>query len=148
MSFKLNSGIRLEGLEDIEDRLIEFLDDTESAGEDILQEAAEILEQDAKKRAAVSEQGQRYGQHKHPPGTMRDAIEVGYVSRGKRCISVKVGIAKNSYFTGDDKFYPRMVEFGTSKMVAQPYMRPALVRKRSKVRRHVMTRLQEEVMHD
>lgn len=148
MSFQLKSGIKLEGIDDIRDAMVEFLEDTESAGEEILDEAAAILRDDAKKRAAVSQEGQKYGQYKHPPGTMRDAIEIGYVSRGKRCISVKVGIAKNSYFTGDDRFYPRMVEFGTSKMVAQPYMSPALVRKRSKIRKHVMSRLQEEVMHD
>lgn len=145
MGFKLNSSITFEGEEQIAKKLSEFYADTESSAEDILQEGAEILKEDARKRAPVSDQGRRYGKHKHPPGTLRDSIEVGTIRRTSGKIGIKVGIAKNQYFTGEDKFYARFVEFGTSKMLAHPFMRPALVRQRAKIRRLAIDQLKKEL---
>jgi HK97 gp10 family phage protein len=155
MGFKINSSINLEGEDKIFKKLDEFYADTESSAEDILDEGAEILKKDARARAAVSDKGRQYGKYKHPPGTMKDAIEVGRVRRTSGKIGIKVGIATNKYFTQEDKFYPRFVEFGhhvvnkkgqvVGEALAQPFMRPALVRNRAKIRALAITRLKKEL---
>lgn len=40
-------------------------------------------------------------------------------------IALKVGVLKRKSKNSKDPFYARFVEFGTSKMVAKPFMRPA-----------------------
>lgn len=146
MGFKINSSIRVDGEDYIERKLKEFFIDTQDSGQAALGDAAELLKEDARKRVPVSKSGRRYGKWKHPPGTLRDSIAVGFPMKKKAGrIGIKVGIEKNKYFTGDDRFYARFVEFGTEKMLAQPFMRPTLVRNRAKVRKLVMDRLKKEL---
>lgn len=72
-----------------------------------------------------------------PPGTLKRAIAAARSNRssgpGKEVVNIYVRQAKNGS-VGDakikaysklDAYYWRMVEFGTSKMAAQPFLRPA-----------------------
>lgn len=44
-------------------------------------------------------------------------------------------------YMGMDPFYARFVEFGTSRMLARPYLRPALARSRAKILRALENKL-------
>jgi HK97 gp10 family phage protein len=59
-------------------------------------------------------------------GHLQDSIDKNEVVDKNGIIDVYVGIAKNEWFSKEDKYYPRFVEKGTSKMRARPYLRPAL----------------------
>lgn len=144
MAIRLKSGIKLEGEETIAKNLKSFIVDTESAAGGVLEEGAEELQAEARGRAA-GPTGRKYGKYQHPPGTLKDSIQVGWVYHGKGKVGIKVGIAENEYFKQEDKFYARFVEFGTQKMLAQPFMRPTLVKSRSKIRKLVIERMKEEL---
>jgi len=144
MAIKLKSGIKFEGEELIAKNLKAFILDTESAAGNILEEGAEILKKEARGRAA-GPTGRKSGKYPHPPGTLKDSIDIGWVYHGKGKVGIKVGIAENEYFKQEDKFYARFVEFGTQKMLAQPFMRPTLVKSRAKIRKLVIERLRKEM---
>lgn len=144
MAIKLRSSLKLEGEDLILKNLKSFIMETESASGEVLEEGAEILKKDAQQRAP-GPTGRKYGKHPHPPGTLKDSIEIGWVYRGKGKVGIKVGIAENEYFKQEDKFYARFVEFGTSKMLAQPFMRPTLVKNRAKIRKLVLEQLKKRV---
>jgi HK97 gp10 family phage protein len=144
MAIKLRSGIRLEGEEQIAKNLKGFITETESAAGNILEEGAEILKKEAQGRAP-GPTGRKSGKYPHPPGTLQDSIDIGWVYHGKGKVGIKVGIAENEYFKQEDKFYARFVEFGTKKMLAQPFMRPTLVTSRAKVRKLIIEGLKKEL---
>lgn len=144
MATKLRSSLRFEGEEQILKNLKGFIESTESTAEEVLQEGAEILKNDARKKAP-GPTGRKYGKYKHPPGTLKNSIAVGYVTRGKGRIGIRVGIAENEYFKQEDKFYARFVEFGTQKMLAQPFMRPTLKQNRSKIRKLILNHMKKEL---
>lgn len=58
-------------------------------------------------------------------GTLKKSIKVRNNRSGKGIISFKIGPTSDKK-RGTDIFYGRFVEFGTSKMAAKPFMRPAL----------------------
>lgn len=141
------SGIKIEGLDNISLNMEEFLQETDSTGAEILEDGGELLMKEAKKRVHVH--GRKHGKYPHPPGTLKNSIKVGYIKKGKRGLGIKVGIEKNQYFTQENnKFYARFVEFGTSKMIARPFMRPALHRNRRKIRNMAISKLEGELFND
>lgn len=144
MAIKLKSSLKFEGEEQILKNLKTFIGDAESAAAVVLEEGAEILKNEAVSRAP-GPTGRKSGKYPHPPGTLKNSIQTGWVYRGKGKVGIKVGIAENEYFKLEDKFYARFVEFGTSKMLAQPFMRPTLVKNRAKVRKLVLERLKKEL---
>jgi HK97 gp10 family phage protein len=161
------SSITVEGIDKIEAKMKAFIQDTNSKAVPIMRTAAEILQHEAKMRAPMSKRGLKYGKWAHPPGTLRNSIKVGEVFRTKVGISAAVGIQRNQYFTQapQNMWYARWVEFGTVQrtvknwwghkglrhssgvMLAQPFMRPAIIRNRTKIRNVIRYRLQEELFH-
>jgi HK97 gp10 family phage protein len=159
------TGITFENIEKISAQLDKFIRDTNSKAIPIMRTAAEILYAEAKARAPVSKQGKKYGKWAHPPGTLRNSISIGEVWRTRSGISAAVGIRQNQYFTQapSNLWYARWVEFGTRErtvnnwwghkglqhtagvMPMKPFMRPALVRSRTKIRNTVRYRLEEEL---
>jgi len=61
-------------------------------------------------------------------GTLKKAISVKKASRR----NTEVGHIKFSVYVKPKAYYGSMVEFGTSKMAAQPYMRPAFANSATK----------------
>ena len=61
--------------------------------------------------------------------------------------SVRVGIAqgKKAKEARIDAFYSRFVEFGTCKMHARPFFRPAIYSKQNTIREHILRRLSEVI---
>jgi len=58
-------------------------------------------------------------------GTLKKSIKIRNNRSEKGIISFKIGPTSDKK-KGTDVFYGRFVEFGTSKMAAKPFMRPAL----------------------
>lgn len=157
--------VKLENTDAVRRAMDKFLKDSKSRAVPIMRTAAEILYMEAKRRAPVSKSGLKRGKWSHPPGTLRNSISVGEVWRTKHGVSAAVGIQRNKYFTQAPKnmWYARWVEFGTRErfvknwyghkglrhtagvMVAQPFMRPALARSRTRIRNTVRYRLEEEL---
>lgn len=73
-----------------------------------LREAGEVVQVGAAERSAVD------------TGLMRRSISVRQGVNRKYYVSVFVGVTKRAW-------YWKFVEFGTSRMAAQPFMRPALI---------------------
>jgi HK97 gp10 family phage protein len=67
-------------------------------------------------------------------GTLRKTLKVKKGVRSRKAISwyVQTGTREKMGISMDDKaYYPASVEFGTRKIKAKPYMRPALVNART-----------------
>jgi HK97 gp10 family phage protein len=160
----LRSGVTITGVDNVLAKYNAFVKDTKSKAGPILQSAAEILKAEARARAPVSKTGLRRGKWAHPPGTLRNSIDVGVIFHTHSGVSAAVGIVKNQYFTQEGNlWYARWVEFGTRQrtvknwyghrglkhssgvMPAQPFMRPALKVNRTKIRNIVRYRLEEEL---
>lgn len=77
-------------------------------------QASDLFVQSAKLKAPVLKKFTKY----RTPGALRDSITSQISIRKKAGLQVKIGPAKKI-------FYARYVEFGTNKMKAQPFMRPA-----------------------
>ena len=161
-----NSSITITGVDGVIQAYGDFLRDTNARGGAIMQSAAEILKAAAREKAPISKQGLKKGKWAHPPGILRKSIDVGAVFRTRTGVSAAVGIRKNEYFTQEGNlWYARWVEFGTKErtvnnwwghkgvkhssgvMLAQPFMRPALVVNRNKIRSYVKARLKEELFN-
>ena len=160
--------VNLENSEVVKRAMDKFMKDAQTRGKPIIRTASEILYMEARRRVPVSKSGKKKGKWAHPPGTLRDSIEIGDVWTTPRGIFGAVGIKQNRYFTQapHNIWYARWVEFGTKErivknwygrkgvrhtagaMLAQPFMRPALVKSRAKIRNTVRYRLQEELFRN
>ncbi|URF02967.1 MULTISPECIES: HK97-gp10 family putative phage morphogenesis protein [Cupriavidus] len=100
------------------------------ASESVLRQAAvagarEIFTE-VKLRAPV-DKGIYEGKHgPHPPGFLRSHIIIAYDDE----VSVPGRIASYLVTWSKEAFYGRFLEFGTSKMAAQPFLRPAFEAKK------------------
>lgn len=104
------------------------LDDV--ASESTLRQAAvagarEIFDE-AKTRAPVGARGYERKGTKIYPGFLRDHMLIAY----DKDLSVAARIASYIVTWSKDAFYGRFVEHGTSKMAADPFLRPAFDAKR------------------
>jgi HK97 gp10 family phage protein len=70
-------------------------------------QGAEVIVQEAKRRAPVD------------TGTLRDSIRSKFVKRRSDSVTVEIG-------PGPKGYYGYFLEFGTSKMAARPFLRPAM----------------------
>jgi len=70
-------------------------------------QGAEIIVQEAKRRAPVD------------TGTLRKSIRSKFGKRSSDSVTVEIGPSSKAY-------YGYFVEFGTSRMAAQPFLRPAI----------------------
>lgn len=98
-----------------------------------LRAAGNLIRDEAKRRAPVLEGESKY----RKPGTVRDAIRTrrdriqapGAAETFEVYVKQAKG-AKRGTFSKDDPFYWRFVEFGTKKMAAEPFLRPAFEAKK------------------
>lgn len=72
------------------------------------------------------------------PGTLKASIRYR-ITKGGKGVQIIAGSRKalltrgGKKYMGRDPFYARFVEFGTSKMIARPFLRPAMARNQYKV---------------
>lgn len=77
-------------------------------------------------------------------GAVRTTIFVRQLKTSK-VIEFKGGSGKSGAYNPNDPFYWRFVEFGTSKMPAQPFLRPAFSSKKEQAAREIITTLRDEI---
>lgn len=140
----LGTRVKVDGIDKIDIEMQDLLKDILDDAGKILTEGAEILKDEAVK-LAPGPTGQKYGKYPHPPGTLKKSITVGEPRKRKGAVTQAVGVAKNQYFSQDDLFYARFQELGTSKMQASPFMRPAAIKSRGRIREHVTSRLKQKL---
>lgn len=93
--------------------------------EDIIKKAAEKIRDEAKEKVPEL------------TGKLKDPIEIKTLEIKKD--EIKIGIGP----VGDDVFYWFFVEYGTSKMEAQPYLRPAFDNNKKAVEKEIAKGLQK-----
>ncbi|WJF92003.1 HK97 gp10 family phage protein [Paraburkholderia bonniea] len=118
--------------------LTDYLDRLETVGgESALRQAAvagaRVIFNEVKLRAPAGTSSARKGQA-HAAGTLRDAMLIAY----DREASVDGHLAMYLVTWSKEAFYGRFVEFGTSKMAAQPFLRPGYEAKKGEAARAMM----------
>ena len=66
----------------------------------------------------------------------------------KQVLKFKGKTGKNAAYNPRDPFYWRFVEFGTSKMAAKPFMRPAFQQSKDKAAQAIISSLREEIIKE
>ena len=105
------------------------------------QAGAQVFYEEVKQRVPVSAKAHKSGKKTYNPGTLRKAIYQAFADK-------ESGDGKASYRISWNKshaFYGRFVEFGTSRMAAKPFLRPAYDAARAKALQAVQERMAEEV---
>lgn len=72
-------------------------------------------------------------------------IKVRRSRRGMSRMAVRTGTRTQMGMVADDFYYPGAVEFGTSEMNAQPFMRPAYDNKRGQAEATITSRIAAEI---
>lgn len=113
----------------------------EEAARPAAQAGAEVFYQEVKQRVPVSAKPHKSGKKTYSPGTLRKAIYQAFADK-------ESGDGKAMYRISWNKshaFYGRFVEFGTSKMAAKPFLRPAYDAARAKAVKAVQERMAAEL---
>lgn len=118
---------------------------------------AAVIRNEAKARAPISTGDRGAG---HPsPGTLRRAIYQKQIRELSSAVkqTFYVGVRKGKQYRGQgkkgnlsqDAYYAKFVEFGTAKMAARPFMRPAFEAKKGEavqaIKDYLAKRIPEEV---
>ena len=115
---------------------------------------ATVIREEAKARAPVSSGPPVKGQA--PPGTLKRALYQKQIREKSSALlqTFIVGVrqgksAKKTSKSRIDAWYARFVEFGTSKMAAKPFMRPAFEAKKEAavqaIKSYLVKRIPEEI---
>ncbi len=113
----------------------------EKATRPAAQSGAQIFYDEVRARVPVSAKPHKSGKKTYNPGTLRRAVYQAFAER-------ESGDGKAMYRVSWNKthaFYGRFVEFGTSKMAAKPFLRPAYDAARAKALKAVQERMAAEV---
>lgn len=113
----------------------------EKATRPAAQAGAQVFYDEVQQRVPVSAKPHKSGKKTYNPGTLRKAIYQAFADK-------ESGDGKAMYRVSWNKthaFYGRFVEFGTSKMAAKPFLRPAYDAARAKALQAVKARMNEEV---
>ena len=113
----------------------------EKATRPAAQAGAQVFYDEVKQRVPISAKPHKSGKKTYNPGTLRKAIYQAFADK-------ESGDGKASYRISWNKthaFYGRFVEFGTSKMAANPFLRPAYDAARAKALKAVQERMAVEL---
>lgn len=105
------------------------------------QAGAQVFYDEVKQRVPVSAKAHKSGKKTYNPGTLRKAIYQAFADK-------ESGDGRATYrisFNKTHAFYGRFVEFGTSKMAAKPFIRPAYDAARAKALQAVQERMAAEL---
>lgn len=126
-------------------KLTAKLDGIAKAAEDgvrpAAQAGAQVFYEEVRQRVPVSAKPHKSGKKTYNPGTLRKAIYQAFADKesGKDKAMYRISFNKTH------AFYGRFVEFGTSKMAANPFIRPAYDAARAKALQAVQERMAAEV---
>ena len=116
-----------------------------------VQTGAALIRDEAKLLAPVSTPGEKSA-NQSPSGTLKRAIAIKRerdsrdIFSAKYSVFVRAGGMKGVNAYGKtDAFYARFVEFGTSKMAAKPFLRPAFDHKKEAAVTAIGVRLDERI---
>lgn len=127
--------VKVIGIKELQKAIQEKRNEIYAALDEAAKEAADIVRDDAKSRAAVL------------TGEMRDSIvtavrfqndgAVSYNAEidGQKAPELRKKISNPREGGRKDSFYPAIIELGTSRVPAQPYMRPALYENKNAIKR-------------
>ncbi|WP_375577108.1 HK97-gp10 family putative phage morphogenesis protein [Paracidovorax oryzae] len=104
-------------------RLDKLTEAASKAARPAAQAGAQVFYDEVRKRAPVSGKAHSTKGKKqtYQPGNLRDSIYQAFMREQSGEGSARYRISWN----GREAFYARFVEFGTSKMAARPFLRPA-----------------------
>lgn len=105
------------------------------------QSGAQVFYDEVKQRVPVSAKPHKSGKKTYNPGTLRKAVYQAFADK-------ESGDGKAMYRISWNKthaFYGRFLEFGTSKMAARPFLRPAYDAARAKALKAVQERMAVEL---
>jgi HK97 gp10 family phage protein len=125
---------KVEGLENLHKKIEEKRKEIGAVFEKDLNEGADAIVASAKSKAPVG-----------TTGNLKAAIGKNEVWERGGKYSIYVGIQINEVFTKADGWYARMQEMGTSKMKAQPYLRPALRENQNQIHNNIESDLKEVI---
>lgn len=113
----------------------------EKATRPAAQAGAQVFYDEVKQRVPISAKPHKSGKKTYNPGTLRKAIYQAFADKesGKDKAMYRVSWNKTH------AFYGRFVEFGTSKMAAKPFLRPAYDAARARALQAVQERMAVEV---
>ncbi|WP_367394524.1 HK97-gp10 family putative phage morphogenesis protein [Cupriavidus sp. Agwp_2] len=114
------------------------------ASESVLRQAAvagaRVIHREVKLRAPVNLDIYEVKQGRHPPGFLRSHIIIAYEEEK----SVPGRLASYIVTWSKEAFYGRFLEYGTSKMAAQPFLRPGFEAKKKAAAAAVGAVIQEK----
>ena len=105
------------------------------------QAGAQVFYDEVRQRVPVSAKPHKSGKKTYNPGTLRRAVYQAFANK-------ESGDGKAMYRISWNKthaFYGRFVEFGTSKMAAKPFLRPAYDAARARALQAAKERMATEV---
>lgn len=126
-------GFKIEGLPELQKAIEAKRKEIGAVFEKDLNSGADAIVASAKSKAPVLS------------GNLRNAIGKNEVWERNGKYSIYVGIAVNEVFTRADGWYARMQEMGTSKMKAQPYLRPAFNENKAQINNEIVSDLKEVI---
>lgn len=132
-------SVRIEGLRELTRALKDLPDRVAKNGlRSAVYAGARVIQTEARQRAPIAEKPKRPNQPK--PGTLRRAIIMKHLreqsGRHRQVFAITVRRGKKYRNQGkkknlsQDAWYWHFIEFGTIKMAARPFLRPALESKR------------------
>lgn len=80
-------------------------------------------------------------------GSVRTIIFVRPL-KNSNALEFKGKTGKSGAYNPNDPFYWRFVEFGTSKMPAQPFLQPAFSSKKEQATREIITTLRDDILRE
>jgi HK97 gp10 family phage protein len=149
--------VKVEGLAQLAKALRELPDNVAKNGLRVsVYAGAKVIRDEARLRAPKATES--LGQNQPPPGTLKRSIimkhipELSNLTRQTFFVTVRHGKKfrkqGKSGNLSQDAWYWRFVEFGTRKMRARPFLRPALEAKRREAVEAMKERLAERVEHE
>ncbi|WP_428001800.1 HK97-gp10 family putative phage morphogenesis protein [Acidovorax sp.] len=106
------------------------------------QAGAQVYQAEVRARVPVSAKAHKSGKKTYDPGTLRRAVYQAYADDESSDERATYRISWNK----SHAFYGKFLEFGTSKMAAQPFLRPGYDSARSRAISAVQHVLQIEAM--
>ena len=105
------------------------------------QAGAQVFYQEVRARVPISAKPHKSGKKTYSPGSLQRAIYQAFMKEESGPGVSKYRISWNKQHA----FYGRFLEFGTSKMAAKPFLRPAYDAARAKALQAVQERMAAEV---
>lgn len=102
---------------------------------------ARVLFDEIRARAPVGDKEYERSSKTHPPGFLRDSILIAY----DKDQSVTGKLAMYLVTWSKEAYYGRFLEYGTSKMAAQPFLRPGFLAKQDAARQAVIESITTQI---